>query len=73
MVVPASDIKTSEPAVPTTSGNGYYKPTNLKGGATVLRRVDQSMPHYFATVIRRSERPISGEKHPGAGAGGWWR
>jgi len=53
---PASDIKTSEPAVPTTSGNGYYIPMNFKAGATAV-----NMQRYFATAIRQSARPISGE------------
>jgi len=59
---PESDIKTSEPAVPTAWENGCYKPTNFKGGVAVLGRMNQNMRHCFAAVIRQSARPISSER-----------
>jgi len=55
-------MKTLESAGWTALGNGYYKQTNFKSRAVVLKGGELTMRLYFATVILQSAKPISGEK-----------
>jgi len=59
---PVSDIKTFEPAGPTTSGNGYWVQMNFKDGTVALNRGEPSGQLYFAVAILQSARPILGER-----------
>jgi len=55
-------MKTFESPGWTALGNGYYKQTNFKSGAVVLKGGELTMRLYFATVILQSAKPTSGEK-----------